>query len=215
MGHHRAGHRERRGDRPHPRAGTASRRGSQVRPTESGSRPARAQSLAEAQTQVDLATFIQWVDAYALERAELADFYYRCFGVSSGRPSRPGSLRDRSRTRTLPEPVRPARVPTGGSGRGRATRRGRRVFGSERPRHPATVELRPRRRPLRGCALRRGDQHEAPESRTARRAPCIRLRGLRGHGRLDRDLPYQRRRLNTPRTSGGGGGHCARSASQP
>jgi hypothetical protein len=40
---------------------------------------ARAQGLAEAQTQVDLATFIQWVDAYALDRVELQDFYFRRF----------------------------------------------------------------------------------------------------------------------------------------
>ncbi|HET6641797.1 MAG TPA: hypothetical protein VFG93_00850 [Gaiellaceae bacterium] len=39
----------------------------------------RAQGLAEAQTQVDLATFVQWVDAYALRRIELTDFYSRRF----------------------------------------------------------------------------------------------------------------------------------------
>jgi hypothetical protein len=36
---------------------------------------ARASSLAEAQTQVDVATFIQWVDARANREAELAGFY--------------------------------------------------------------------------------------------------------------------------------------------
>ena len=40
---------------------------------------ARAQGLAEAQTQVDVATFIQWVDAYALDRQELVDFYFKRF----------------------------------------------------------------------------------------------------------------------------------------
>jgi hypothetical protein len=40
---------------------------------------ARAQGLSEAQTQVDVATFIQWVDAYALRRTELADFYFKRF----------------------------------------------------------------------------------------------------------------------------------------
>jgi hypothetical protein len=39
----------------------------------------RAQGLAEAEKQVDLATFIQWVDAYSLRRTELADFYFRRF----------------------------------------------------------------------------------------------------------------------------------------
>jgi hypothetical protein len=37
----------------------------------------KADGLANSQTQVDVATFIQWVDAYALEETELADFYYR------------------------------------------------------------------------------------------------------------------------------------------
>jgi hypothetical protein len=40
---------------------------------------ARAQGLAEAQTEVDVATFTQWVDAYALRRTELADFYFKRF----------------------------------------------------------------------------------------------------------------------------------------
>ena len=40
---------------------------------------ARAQGLAEAQTEVDIATFIQWVDAYALGRTEVTDFYFRRF----------------------------------------------------------------------------------------------------------------------------------------
>ena len=40
---------------------------------------ARAQGLAESQTQVDVATFIQWVDAYALNRTELVDFYFKRF----------------------------------------------------------------------------------------------------------------------------------------
>jgi len=40
---------------------------------------ARAQGLSEAQTQVDVAVFMQWVDAYALEQTELADFYFKRF----------------------------------------------------------------------------------------------------------------------------------------
>lgn len=39
----------------------------------------RASGLANAQKQVDVATFMQWVDAYALDRTELADFYFRRF----------------------------------------------------------------------------------------------------------------------------------------
>jgi hypothetical protein len=40
---------------------------------------ARAQGLSQAQTQVDVATFTQWVDAYAHEDTELADFYFKRF----------------------------------------------------------------------------------------------------------------------------------------
>src|SRR5262245_5608130 len=39
----------------------------------------RAQGLAEAEKQVDLATFTQWLDAHTLRRTELADFYFRRF----------------------------------------------------------------------------------------------------------------------------------------
>jgi hypothetical protein len=40
---------------------------------------ARAQGLSEAQKQVDVATFSQWVDAYARGETELADFYFKRF----------------------------------------------------------------------------------------------------------------------------------------
>jgi hypothetical protein len=40
---------------------------------------ARAQGLAEAQKEVDVATFIQWVDAYAQGQTDLTDFYFRRF----------------------------------------------------------------------------------------------------------------------------------------
>jgi hypothetical protein len=40
---------------------------------------ARASDLANAQTQVDVATFTQWVDAYTRNENELADFYFKRF----------------------------------------------------------------------------------------------------------------------------------------
>jgi hypothetical protein len=40
---------------------------------------ARAQGLAQAQTQVDVATFTEWVNAYARDEASLAQFYFRRF----------------------------------------------------------------------------------------------------------------------------------------
>jgi hypothetical protein len=39
----------------------------------------KADALANAQTQVDVATFTQWVNAYALKQQELSDFYFRRF----------------------------------------------------------------------------------------------------------------------------------------
>jgi hypothetical protein len=39
----------------------------------------RASGLADAQTQIDVATFTQWVNAYALRETKLADFYFRRF----------------------------------------------------------------------------------------------------------------------------------------
>lgn len=40
---------------------------------------ARAQGLAEAETEIDVATFIQWVDAYAQDDSDLASFYRKRF----------------------------------------------------------------------------------------------------------------------------------------
>jgi hypothetical protein len=40
---------------------------------------ARAQGLAQAQTQVDVATFSSWADAYARGETMLADFYFKRF----------------------------------------------------------------------------------------------------------------------------------------
>jgi hypothetical protein len=39
----------------------------------------KAADLANAQTEIDVATFVQWIDAYALQRTELADFYFKRF----------------------------------------------------------------------------------------------------------------------------------------
>lgn len=40
---------------------------------------ARAQGLAQTQTQIDVATFSSWADAYARKETELADFYFKRF----------------------------------------------------------------------------------------------------------------------------------------
>ena len=40
---------------------------------------AKAAGLANTQTSIDVATFTQWVDAYAQDQTELADFYFKRF----------------------------------------------------------------------------------------------------------------------------------------
>ena len=40
---------------------------------------AKAADLANAQTEIDVATFTQWIDAYSLKRTQLADFYFKRF----------------------------------------------------------------------------------------------------------------------------------------
>ena len=40
---------------------------------------AKAAGLANTQTQIDVATFTQWVNAYSLRQTELADFYFKRF----------------------------------------------------------------------------------------------------------------------------------------
>ncbi len=52
---------------------------------------AQSADLANAQTQVDVATFTQWVNAYAVDDQQLANFYLDRFRTSSSRPSTPGS----------------------------------------------------------------------------------------------------------------------------
>jgi hypothetical protein len=39
----------------------------------------KADALANSQTQIDVATFTQWVNAYALDQKQLSDFYFRRF----------------------------------------------------------------------------------------------------------------------------------------
>ena len=79
---------------------------------------ARAQGLSEAETQVDVATFIQWVDAYATDDAVLQDFYVERFrpefqrshSTRGSRPTRSTTLTRRSR-RSGSRNTRPSRRP--------------------------------------------------------------------------------------------------------
>ena len=60
----------------------------------------KAANLANAQTQIDVATFTQWVNAYALEQTELADFYFGASARSSSLRSTRGWRRGPGRTTT-------------------------------------------------------------------------------------------------------------------
>ena len=70
---------------------------------------ARAQGLVEAEKQVDVATFTQWVDAYSLRRTELADFYFRRFRTEF-RPAVLAWLKTRPLT-NLDAPLTPFAMP--------------------------------------------------------------------------------------------------------
>ena len=89
---------------------------------------ARAQGLSEAQKEVDVATFIQWIDAYAHRETELTTFYERRFraGVQAG-------VRRVARDEAADEPERAADAVRHAAVQAR--RRGRRPSGSTpRPR---------------------------------------------------------------------------------
>jgi hypothetical protein len=62
----------------------------------------RASGLADAQTQIDVATFTQWANAYALGETKLADFYFRRF-----RPEFKPALTAWIATRPLRNPTAP------------------------------------------------------------------------------------------------------------
>ena len=118
---------------------------------------AKADSLANTQTEIDVATFTQWVDALAHDETELAEFYARRF-----RPEFKPAVKAWQATKPLHEPERAAdalpdaAVRAGrerGSGAARSAGRGAvREGPGERA---ARDELRARRRPLRRRPLLR------------------------------------------------------------
>ena len=141
---------------------------------------AKAAGLANTQTSIDVATFTQWTDAYALHQTELADFYFRRFraefrpAVDAWVATKP--LKNPSAPLT---PVRDAAVQAEGArGRGTARRGSRRLHGQGADEHPAGIELRARRRPVRVGAVLRGHEHEAEDAQAPRRDALPRLRHL-------------------------------------
>ena len=119
------------------------------RPSGTGSRPrlqprhgdaggvARASGEANRQVEVDVATFTQWIDAYAQGEASWRPSTASASATSSGPPSSAGSPPGRSRTPRRPR--RRSRSPSTGSRRSRTPtasrpRRGRRRGGQDRRR---------------------------------------------------------------------------------
>ena len=124
---------------------------------------ARASGLANAQQQVDVATFMQWVDSYARGETELVTFYRERFRAEF-KPAFNAWIATKP-LKTEGAPLTPFAMPQyrlaarAEADRLDETRRG--ALGAGAAEHPAGVQLRPRRRSLRGRALLRGDEHEA------------------------------------------------------
>ncbi len=107
---------------------------------------ARAQGLAEGQTQVDIATFIQWVNADASDDRELADFYVDRFRPEF-RPAFDAWLATDPLTNpdAPPTPFAMDEYQLAGRDRGGAVRRRRRGDGCRRPaQRPTLRQLRAR-----------------------------------------------------------------------
>ena len=159
---------------------------------------AKAAGLANTQTEIDVATFTQWVNAYSLEQTELADFYFKRFrkefkpAVNAWIATRPLKNPDAPPTPfVMPQYRLEARAA--------AERLEAQAELSPRRRarvHPARVELRARRRPVRVGAVLRGHEHQADHAEAARRDARDRLRRVPGHRPLDRDLADQPRGLS-------------------
>ena len=115
-------------------AGTASRRRRPAASTRPGSTPL-VPGLANAQQQVDVATFMQWVDAYARGETELGTSTAALPGGVQARVQRVGRDEAAQDQGAPADAVRDAAVPAGGQGGSRPAgpeRRGARGAGARR-----------------------------------------------------------------------------------
>ena len=194
---------------PQPGAATSRRRwnGEQSKATARGRTPCgstrrKAAGLANTQTEVDVATFTQWINAYAQKQRGLDRLLLRPL------PGRVQAGRQRlGRTRPLKKPERPPHAVRDAPVQARSASGNPSAFDAEAEiyaaksatRHPARVELRAGRRPLRLGALLRGHEHQAVLTENSRRHARARLRSLSLHRTLDRHLAGHRGRLRRRR----------------
>jgi hypothetical protein len=143
----------------------------------------RASDLANAQTEIDVSTFEQWVDAYAANDTFLADFYYARFrgefkpAVDAWIATMPLKNPDAPLTPfAMPEYVLAARQ--------EAQRQDEIAEVKTAP-----VQLRARRRPLRHRALLRRNEHPHHQPPPAIVRPRHRLRRVHQYDGLDSYLP--------------------------
>ena len=124
---------------------------------------ARASGLANAQQQVDVATFMQWVDSYARGETELVTFYANA-SAPEFKPAFEAWIATKP-LKTKGAPLTPFAMPeyrlAARAEADRLDQTAEVLAAAGATQHPALVQLRPRRRPLRGRALLRGDEHEA------------------------------------------------------
>ncbi len=154
---------------------------------------ARAQGLAEGQTQVDIALFIQWVNATARDEPELADFYEQRF-----RPEFVPAFDAWQDTDPLTNPEAPptpfAMPEYQLESRTEAEQldaQSEVASAAGPPQHPAIRQLRSRCRPLCSLPILRGHEHQVEEHWDADGVAHRRLPGVRGHRGVDRHVPDQ------------------------
>ena len=182
--------------------GTASRRRRGPARTRCASTSAKAAGLANTQTEIDVATFTQWVNAYAQKQTELADFYFKRFRKEF-RPA----VNAWVATQAAQEPERAADAVRDAAvqARGAAPR----PTGSTRKRSSTPAQARRDIQRASNYVLGvvlfasalffAGMSTKLTLTEAARRDALDRLRRLSLHRRLDRDLAGQRHRLSATR----------------
>jgi hypothetical protein len=152
----------------------------------------RASGLADAQSQIDVATFTQWANAYALGEKQLADFYFRRFRLEF-KPAVEAWIATRP-LRNAAAPLTPFAMPEYKlAARAEADR-----MQTEADAYSAAGRTDVQRATnyvlachVRGRPLLRGDDHEAARTAPTDRPPRPRSSNLHRRRRLARDAAHQ------------------------